>query len=266
MSEESTPTQNRYGRLIEKIFTDRYAPDATLIEFEREDLSKAAEELGIALPKNLGDVVYSLRYRNEMPEAIQRTQPEGKVWIIAGVGRAKYAFKLVKLSRIVPREELVTINIPDSTPEIIRAYALNDEQALLAIVRYNRLLDIFLGLTTYSLQSHLRTTVSSGTQIEIDELYVGLDKYGCHYVIPVQAKGGTDQISVVQTSQDIAWCSERYPGMKCKAISAQFLSDDRVAIFELTVDDDEVKVVEERHYRLVPSDKLDDQAIRDYKN
>jgi hypothetical protein len=39
-------------------------------------------------------------------------------------------------------------------------------------VRYNRLLYIFLGLTTYSLQNHLRTTVKSvgGSQIAIDEI------------------------------------------------------------------------------------------------
>lgn len=83
-------------------------------------------------------------------------------------------------------------DIPDATPEIIRAYAMDDEQALLAILRYNRLIDTFLGLTTYSLQNHLRTTVKKIGQIEIDELYVGMDKRGCHYVIPVQAKGGKD--------------------------------------------------------------------------
>ena len=62
-------------------------------------------------------------------------------------------------TRIKPREDLITISIPDATPELIRVYALDDEQALLAIVRYNRLIDTFLGLTTYSLQNHLRTTV-----------------------------------------------------------------------------------------------------------
>ena len=67
----------------------------------------------------------------------------------------------------------MNINIPDGTPEIIRGYALDDEQALLAIVRYNRLIDIFLSLTTYSLQNHLRTTVLNIGQIEIDELYIG---------------------------------------------------------------------------------------------
>jgi hypothetical protein len=199
-----------------------------------------------------------------MPDSILKTQPEGKEWSIVGVGRAKYEFRLVGLSRIVPRAELVTVGIPDATPEIIRAYALTDEQALLAIVRYNRLLDIFLGLTTYSLQSHLRTTLSNGSQIEIDELYVGLDRHGCHYVIPVQAKGGSDQISVVQTSQDIQWCSERFPGLRCKAISAQFMTEERVAMFELTVAEDEVKVVEERHYKLLPATDLDREAIKNY--
>jgi hypothetical protein len=224
-----------------------------------------ARDLGIDVPKNLGDVIYSMRYRTEMPEAILNTQPRGMEWIIEGAGRAKYAFVLVKLNRVVPRDDLLTIGIPDSTPEIIRAYALDDEQALLAIVRYNRLIDTFLGLTTFSLQNHLRTTVQGVGQIEIDELYFGLDKRGCHYVIPVQAKGGTDQISVVQTKQDIGWCEQRYPGMRCRAISAQFLPDESVAMFELAVRDDAVKVVEERHYKLVPATALDAAAIRDYR-
>lgn len=256
---------SRYSRLIEKIFVDRYKSGATKVVFDREDIPASAKTLGIALPKNLGDVVYSFRYRNELPEAILKTQPKGKEWIIVGIGLSKYEFRLVKLNRILPRQELVTVGIPDATPEIIRAYALSDEQALLAIVRYNRLLDIFLGLTTYSLQSHLRTTVSHGSQIEIDELYVGIDRHGCHYIIPVQAKGGSDQISVVQTSQDIQWCGERFPGIRCRAISAQFMAEDRIAMFDLTVVKDEVKVVEERHYKLLPAAGLDQKAIRGYK-
>ena len=53
--------------------------------------------------------------------------------------------------------------------------AMSDEQALLAKVRYNRLIDVFLGLVAYSLQNHLRTTVTEMGQIEIDEIYVKLD-------------------------------------------------------------------------------------------
>ena len=172
----------------------------------------------------------------------------------------------MKENRILPRGDLATIAIPDATPELIRAYALDDEQALLAIVRYNRLIDTFLGLTTYSLQNHLRTTVKGIGQIEIDELYVGLDKRGCHYVIPVQAKGGKDQIGIVQTTQDIRFVEDRYPHLRCRAISAQFMTDDVVALFELTLQDDDIKVVEERHYRLVPASELDPGEISNYRS
>jgi endonuclease III len=155
--------------------------------------------------------------------------------------------------------------VPDATPELIRVYALDDEQALLAIVRYNRLIDTFLGLTTYSLQNHLRTTVKGIGQIEIDELYIGLDKQGCHYVIPVQAKGGKDQIGVVQTTQDIRFVEQKFPGMRCRAIAAQFMEGAVVALFELTLEGPEVKVIEERHYQLVPAKDLDPAAIRNYR-
>lgn len=102
-------------------------------------------------------------------------------------------------------------------------------------------------------------------QIEIDELYFGIDRDGCHYAIPVQAKGGTDQISVVQTKQDLAWCHQRFPGLRARAISAQFMEDDKVAMFELSVADNQVVVVEEKHYKLVPAEAIDRTAIISYR-
>lgn len=253
---------NRYGALVEKIFLDRYTPRATSLDFARTDIEDAAEALKISLPKNLGDVLYSFRFRTALPDSIVATEPDGLEWIVELAGRAQYRFSLVKASRVVPRDDLVTIAIPDATPELIRAYALDDEQALLAIVRYNRLIDTFLGLTTYSLQNHLRTTVKGVGQIEIDELYMGLDKHGCHYVIPVQAKGGTDKIGIVQIGQDIAFATQKFPGMRCRAIAVQFMADESVAMFELTIQDDEIKVVEEKHYKLVPAELVHrDRAI-----
>jgi hypothetical protein len=263
MAEKST---NRYNALIEKIFFDHYSDDAKTLDFTRQEIKDAASDLDIVLPDNLGDVIYSFRFRNDLPEKVIETQPEGMEWIIELAGRSRYRFSLVKINRILPREDLARIDIPDSTPELIRAYALDDEQALLAIVRYNRLIDTFLSLTTYSLQNHLRTTVKGIGQIEIDELYVGIDKRGCHYVIPVQAKGGKDQIGVVQATQDIRFVEEKFPGMRCRAIAAQFMEDNVVSLFELTLQNDEIKVVEERHYKLVPAKKLDQVAIRDYRD
>jgi len=86
--------------------------------------------------------------RNKPPDSVLDTHSEGREWIIEGAGKGRHRFRLVKQTRIEPRADRVVIDIPDATPEVIRAYALDDEQALLAIVRYNRLIDIFLGLTT----------------------------------------------------------------------------------------------------------------------
>jgi hypothetical protein len=257
--------ENRYKALIEKIFFDHYKSGATEFEFDRTELITNATALNIELPKNLGDAIYYFRYRMELPEKILKTQTAGRQWIIEGIGKSRYRFRLAKENRIVPSASRVTIKIPDATPELIASYAQNDEQALLAKVRYNRLVDIFLGVTTYSLQNHLRATVKSGAQIEIDELYVGIDKEGCHYVIPVQAKGGKDQVAVVQTQQDITWCAEKFPGIRCRAISAMFMSDDRIAMFELTLKKDDILVVDERHYQLVPADQLDEKEIKNYR-
>jgi hypothetical protein len=44
------------------------------------------------------------------------------------------------------------------------------------------------------------------------------------------------------------------------------MPDGSVALFELTIEDGQVRVVEERHYRLLPADKLDPSAIRDYRH
>lgn len=256
---------NRYQMLIERIFLDNFTSIHREIRFKREDLQNAAAALGISLPKNLGDVIYAIRYRTAMPNTVLKTQPEGMEWIIEGAGRAQYIMKLVKVNRIIPNPDFITIKVPDATPEIVTKYSLSDEQALLAKIRYNRLIDIFLGLTTYSLQNHLRTTVKGVGQIEIDEIYVGIDQFGCHYVIPVQAKGGNDHLSVVQTKQDIYCCCEKYPNLITRAVSTQFMEDDLIALFELTIEDEQVKLVQEKHYRLVTGDQINDAELRSYR-
>jgi hypothetical protein len=44
------------------------------------------------------------------------------------------------------------------------------------------------------------------------------------------------------------------------------MSDESVAMFELVVQGDAVKVAEERHYKLVPAAALDETSVRDYKD
>lgn len=265
--------ENRYRRLLEHVFFDKefgsYEKGTTAIAFKREDLERAAGVLNIKLPKNLSDVLYAQRYRSSLPKRILETQPEGMEWTIDGAGRARYRFNLVPINRILPNPALRVIKIPDATPEIIGAHALNDEQALLARVRYNRLIDVFLGVTAYSLQNHMRTTVTGIGQIEVDEVYVALDRHGTQFVVPVQAKGGKDQLAVVQTKQDLACCAEKFPALVCRSVSAQFIDMDdkenkRIAMFELAVEDGRVVIVDEKHYRLVPSAEIGPDDLRAY--
>ncbi len=257
---------NRYQSIIELIFNKHHRNGLLSFEFNRAEFEVAASSMGIVLPKNIGDVVYSVRYRTELPQAIRDTASPGREWIIEGAGRGRYRFRQVTLNRIVPRADLVTIKIPDATPEIIGAYALGDEQALLAKVRYNRLIDIFLGITSYSLQNHLRTTVTNVGQIEIDEIYVGVDRHGRQFVVPVQAKGGNDQHGVVQTQQDTACCAEKFPTLLCRPVSAQFMAGGKIAMFELTLEIGDVKVVSERHYELVSASAISPSELRCYND
>ena len=263
MAAQESKKPNRYSEIIAEVFRRRYKKGAVRFGFEREEFADIAKQKGIDLPRNLGDTIYSFKYRAALPESIAVTAPEGYEWIISGAGRAKYEFRLVAPLDIAPRKGQAVVKIPDATPEIIGAYALGDEQALLAKVRYNRLVDIFLGITASSLQNHLRTTVKGIGQIEIDELYVGLDRNGCQYVVPVQAKGGKDKHGRQQTEQDIACCKEKFPALRCRPVSAQFITDNKIAMFELTEQDGDIRVVSEEHYELVPAAHIsaDDLAI-----
>ncbi len=187
--------ENRYKVLIENIFFDHWKRGTQSFEFARVEIKSKADELGIDLPDNVGDVLYAIRYRTPLPEAVLATQPDGKEWIIEGAGRSRYRFRLVSATRILPREDLIRTAIPDATPELIRSYALDDEQA---------------------------------------------------------------------TTQDIRFVEQKFPGMRCRAIATQFMPDGVVALFELTLKGDQIKVVDERHYQLVPADQIDQAAIRNY--
>jgi hypothetical protein len=270
------PKSSNYARIMESIFHKRFKKGDIIIPFERDEIIDTASALGIRRPKNVGDVVYSFKYRKPLPASIQKTSPSEKEWVIASIGIAKYVFKAVSFAWVEPDKSLIVTKIPDATPNIISMYALSDEQALLTKLRYNRLIDIFTGVACYSLQNHLRTTISSVGQVETDELYVGIDKKGAHYVFPVQAKGGKDKIGVVQIEQDIVLCEEKFPDLQAKAIAAQFMANDVIALFEFRLEvigqDDEgndvreVRKVAEKHYKLVSPNALSSEELREYRN
>lgn len=256
---------NRYTRIVERIFEERFRPGSTEVMFSREDIVESARALDLKLPKNLGDVLYSFRFRTELPVSITSKAPTGMVWIIRPAGRGRYRFFAAKVAVFGPRAGASVTKVPDSTPGLIERYALSDEQALLAKVRYNRLVDVFTGVTCYSLQSHLRTTVEDLGQIETDEVYVGLDRTGAHYVLPVQAKGRSDRHNVVQVESDLAMCAEKFPHLIAKPVGAQFMEDGVIAMFEFENGPEGIAIASEQHYRLVRPAELTPEELETYR-
>jgi len=93
---------------------------------------------------------------------------------------------LVKNTPILPNEHMAVTKVPDASAGIVAKYALNDEQALLAKVRYNRLVDIFSGVTCIHSRSPPDNRPEMG-QVETDEIYIVWTK-SAHYVFPIQAR------------------------------------------------------------------------------
>jgi hypothetical protein len=255
---------SKYDQIIDKVFFDNYQNGSGRVAFGRDELADASEALNFSRVKNLGDIPYSYRFRKELPKSIRDTIKAPKEWIIVGTGIATYEFRIASPAKIQPSANRKLIVIPDATPEVIKRYAAGtDEQALLTKIRYNRLVDIFLGLTCYSVQNHLRTTVSGVGQIEVDEIYIGINSNGVHFCIPCQAKSPGDSFGIVQAMQDMALCRHKYPTTVCRPLVLQFLSENEVAIAEVDVseDDDEFKmtIVDEKHFKLVPKSEISDE-------
>lgn len=263
--EDKKVALNRYTRIIERVFASHYRHGVKEVSFTRDEFEIIAKELNVNLPKNLGDIIYSFRYRVPLPDSIRATATEGEHWIIRPAGRGAYKFALVPEYNITPNPSYLETKVPDSTPGLISKYALSDEQALLAKLRYNRLIDIFTGITCYSLQNHLRTYIAGVGQVETDEVYVGVDKRGVHHVFPVQAKGGNDRLSTVQIEQDFALCASKFPTLICHPIAAQSMANNVIALFEFETSDDGVKVASEKHYQLVAPDEVTSELLDLYK-
>ena len=248
---------SNYDILIEKIFFDRYKNNLNSFTFLRTDPEDTCEKLNINKPKNLGDVVYSYRFRKKLPNSISRTLSNGDEWIIVGAGIGEYEFRIASPSKLTPDKNIKPIKILDATPEILKRFAPStDEQALLTKVRYNRLVDIFLGITCYSIQNHFRTTVSDIGQIEVDEIYICVDKKGKLFSIPCQAKSSGDSFGIVQAMQDKSLCQEKYKNTECLPLVMQFINENLIAMAIVDVETDKsgkstFMKVDEKHYQLI---------------
>jgi len=242
--------QSLYDRLIAEVFARHHGSTVDEFEFEREELAEILGEWGERV-RNLGDVPYTYRGgRRALPDAVLATGD----WIIEGRGRGRYALRRLSKSPFVEApEHLQSIAILDATPDIILKFGGTDEQGLLTRVRYNRLLDTFLGITTYHLQSHIRAYVRQSGQVEIDDLYFGVDKLGTQYVAPVEAKTADEPLGLVQIATMNAFAMQRYPLLALLPVAIREWKDGSMFFYRFSADSDceKLSVVEFKRYHLV---------------
>ena len=245
-----------YDRVILHVF-ERVQPDAgdpNHIPFTKTDIEHAVVELGVEVSaKNIPDIVYTYRSgRSNLPEQILASGQ----WAIIGEGKGAYAFQKLERSPYfdVPNDIVVT-PILDATPQIVLKYQSSDEQAVLAQIRYNRLIDLFTGLTCYHLQGHFRTTVAGTGQVEIDDLYIGLNMDGEAFVLPIEAKieAQKDRLGVVQITQMIQFAETQFPDLTVRPLGIKVMPDGSLMFIEFTADADPntIATITYRRYQLV---------------
>jgi hypothetical protein len=266
----SAKPQAGWKSALEELFHKHYKRGDTRVEFGAEELNAAAHKHKV---RNQYDIVYNSRIRaKSVPLSVQDKCPKGFKWVIETLKKGDYAFVTIPESELVgfdPNPQMIEIKVLDATPEIIAKYAKNDEQAALALVRYNRLIDIFTGITAYSLQSHLKAEVKGMAQVEIDELYLGVDSAGRHYAIPVEAKSGNDALNGLQIKQAVILCSKLFPDLIARPIGIKITKREQkhganvIAMmeFELAANG-RLGLRSEKHYRLVGKDQLSEAEMK----
>src|SRR6266705_6568334 len=92
----------QYSQIIAHVFAKHYERGAKEVVFDREEIVDAAQKLGLPRPKNVGDVVYSFRFRNAFPESIKKTAPKGLEWILRKAGSFRYRLVLGEIYSVYP--------------------------------------------------------------------------------------------------------------------------------------------------------------------
>ena len=109
-------TEAQYSQIIAHVFAKHYKRRAKEVVFDREEIVEAAQKLGLPRPKNVGDVIYSFRFRKAFPDSIKKTAPKGLEWILRKAGASRYRFVLGKEWSVVPDPHRSVIKVPDATP------------------------------------------------------------------------------------------------------------------------------------------------------
>ncbi|MYS47381.1 hypothetical protein GTY23_40655 [Streptomyces sp. SID5998] len=222
-----------YVPILMEIFQEKYTEGDEVVEFTLDDIRAAAIRLGISV-RNPADLAYRMRSRTELPEVIRS---EG-FYILSAVGRGKYRLGKAE-SAIITLPSTEPRQVPDLTPLPVRRLlperlAQFDEQALLTVVDYCKILDDFTGLRNFRLRSHVRKSVPKIGQAELDEVCVAISEDGDEFptIVPIEAKAVADAVNRVQICAMVSFCEVYFPGHAVRPLAIKVDHDSLVHVLE----------------------------------
>ena len=251
-------TSRVYVPILKEIVRRRYSPGTERIEFTKPDIEAIAEEIGIKIG-NAADLVYRMRSRTRLPDEIL----DLGFTVLRPVGRGQYSLE-VGAEAVVPLPAHEILDHNDQTPLPVRrllpeSLAELDEQGVLTIIGYCKLLDHFTGMTVYRLRSHVRRSVPNVGQAELDEIDVGVAfrDDDVPVVFPIEAKAADEVINRVQVATAVAYCETYFPGHEIRPIVVKVTYDGVLHFLEFpaTTAQADLSVTQSRGYRLNASQR-----------
>ena len=253
MRSQGTPaTPSQYDQAVLEVFLHHYHAGSTYLKFKKDELAEACQKHGITV-RNIPDIIYTYRSRRMLPAEILATGH----WAIEPAGRGAYAFRLL---RNPPHFDIrfgdyAPVDIYNAIPEVVEGLLRQDEQSLLTRVMYNRLIDIFTGLTCFHIQNHYRSFVAGMGEVELDALYVGVDKTGTLFVLPIEAKSQaeSEMIGRVQVYQMAKLVRQDFAELSRRILAVKTLADGTIGIVEFDdqIEPDDFGIVSISRFRLI---------------
>ncbi len=253
-------TSKVYGPILLHVFKARWRQGAATVLFTLDDIRNAADSLALEV-RNPADLIYRMRSRTVLPKEIL----DKGFYILRAVGRGRYQFEKGSSTIFEPLDSHPTEAL-DITPLPVRRLlperlAEMDEQAVLTIASYCKLIDHFTGLQVYRLRSHVRKSVPGVGQAELDAIDVGvaLRDDEIPIIFPIEAKAAADALNRVQVFNMVQYSRHYFPGMAIRPLAIKIDHNSVLHLMEFNAANkaSDLKIMRSASYVLKLSD---DQA------
>lgn len=193
---------------IDYLMKNSFVDSLTPISFERTDiLDVCKNEFGEA-PKNLGDIVYSLRYRLDYLSNYDYLLEKDYTWTLLSTGIGQYELAPLKKLRLPNLESENVLYVDDQTPaHIHKLRPLNDQSLLMKVIQ-NGILNEFLQDDLMFLQAHHKVNLNNWGQAEIDGI---LASNNSSHLYLIEVKGYTEVIGWPQMIQLKMYAQQNHP-------------------------------------------------------